>query len=67
MADGIRESRPISLLKDSANLKTVLNYHIVSRHLLAKDVTPGEIMTLHGSTLTAVGSSAGCRLIVAYR
>jgi len=47
-----------SLLKDSAKLKAVLNHHIVSRHLLAKDVKPGEIMTLHGGTLTAVSSSA---------
>jgi uncharacterized surface protein with fasciclin (FAS1) repeats len=62
MADGIREPRPTSLLKDSAKLKAVLNHHIISRHLLAKDVKPGEIMTLHGSTLTAVGSSADVRV-----
>jgi len=51
-----------SLLKDSAKLKAVLNHHIVSRHLLAKDVKPGEIMKLHGGTLTAVGSSADVRV-----
>jgi uncharacterized surface protein with fasciclin (FAS1) repeats len=51
-----------SLLKDSAKLKAVLNYHIVSGYLLAKDVKPGEIMTLQGSTLTAVVSSADVRV-----
>jgi len=51
-----------SLLKDSAKFKAVLNYHIVSGYLLAKDVKPGEIMTLHGSTLTAVVSSADVRV-----
>jgi hypothetical protein len=42
MANGIRESRPTSLLKDSAKLKAVVNYHIVSRHLFAQDVKPPE-------------------------
>jgi uncharacterized surface protein with fasciclin (FAS1) repeats len=51
-----------SLLKDSAKLKAVLNYHIVSGYLLAKDVKPGEVMTLQGSTLTAVISSADVRV-----
>lgn len=46
-----------SLLKDSAKLKAVLNYHIVSGYLNAKDVKPGEMMTLQGSTLTAAVSS----------
>ena len=51
-----------SLLKNSAKFKAVLNYHIVSGYLLAKDVKPGEIMTLQGSTLTAVVSSADVRV-----
>jgi uncharacterized surface protein with fasciclin (FAS1) repeats len=51
-----------SLLRDSAKLKAVLNYHIVSGYLLAKDVKPGEMMTLQGSTLSAVVSSADLRV-----
>jgi len=51
-----------SLLKDSAKFKAVLSYQIVSGYLLAKDVKPGEIMTLQGSTLTAVVSSADVRV-----
>ena len=50
------------LLKDSAKLKAVLNYHIVSGYLAAKDVKPGEMMTLQGTTLTAVVSSADVRV-----
>ena len=41
------------LLKDSAKLKAVLNYHVVSGHFIARDVKSGEVMTLQGSTLTA--------------
>jgi len=41
------------LLKDSAKLKAVLNYHIVSGHFIAREVKAGEVMTLQGSTLTA--------------
>jgi uncharacterized surface protein with fasciclin (FAS1) repeats len=51
-----------SLLKDSAKLKAVLNYHIVSGYLLAKELKPGEMMTLQGSTLSAVVSSADVRV-----
>lgn len=42
-----------ALLKDSAKLKAVLNYHIVSGRFMARDVKSGEVMTLQGSTLTA--------------
>ena len=42
-----------ALLKDSARLKAVLNYHVVSGHFMARDVKSGEVMTLQGSTLTA--------------
>lgn len=41
------------LLKDSAKLKAVLNYHVVSGHFVAREVKAGEVMTLQGSTLTA--------------
>ena len=41
------------LLKDSAKLKAVLNYHVVSGHFIAREVEGGEMMTLQGSTLTA--------------
>src|ERR1700732_1478192 len=34
------------LLKDSAKLKAVLNYHIVSGHFIARDVKDGDVMTL---------------------
>jgi uncharacterized surface protein with fasciclin (FAS1) repeats len=41
------------LLKDSAKLKAVMNYHVVSGHFIAREVKAGEVMTLQGSTLTA--------------
>jgi uncharacterized surface protein with fasciclin (FAS1) repeats len=41
------------LLKDSAKLKAVLNYHVVPGHFIAREVKTGEVMTLQGSTLTA--------------
>jgi uncharacterized surface protein with fasciclin (FAS1) repeats len=41
------------LLKDSAKLKAVLNYHVVPGHFIAREVKAGEVMTLQGSTLTA--------------
>jgi len=50
------------LLKDSGKLKAVLNYHIVSGHLLARDMKSGEVMTLQGSTLTAAVSSSEVRI-----
>ncbi len=51
-----------SLLKDSAKLKAVLNYHVVSGHYLARDVKAGELMTLQGSTLTAAVSPSDVRV-----
>jgi uncharacterized surface protein with fasciclin (FAS1) repeats len=51
-----------SLLKDSAKLKAILNYHIVSGHYMARDIKSGELMTLQGSTLTAAISSADVRV-----
>jgi uncharacterized surface protein with fasciclin (FAS1) repeats len=50
------------LLRDSAKLEAVLNYHIVSGHYMAKEVKSGEVMTLQGSTLTAAGSSSDLRV-----
>jgi uncharacterized surface protein with fasciclin (FAS1) repeats len=47
-----------ALLKDSAKLKAVLNYHVVAGHYMAKDIKRGEVMTLQGSTLTAAGESS---------
>jgi uncharacterized surface protein with fasciclin (FAS1) repeats len=51
-----------SLLKDSAKLKAVVNYHIVSGHYLARDIKSGDLMTLQGSTLTAAISSPDVRV-----
>jgi uncharacterized surface protein with fasciclin (FAS1) repeats len=51
-----------ALLKDSAKLKAILNYHIVSGYLMNRDVKPGEMMTLQGTTLTAVVSSSDLRV-----
>jgi uncharacterized surface protein with fasciclin (FAS1) repeats len=50
------------LLKDSAKLKAVLNYHVVSGHLMARDMKSGDVMTLQGSTLTAAVSSSDVRV-----
>jgi len=51
-----------ALLKDTAKLKAVLNYHVVTRHVLAKDMKEGEVMTVQGSPLTAVVSSSGVQV-----
>jgi uncharacterized surface protein with fasciclin (FAS1) repeats len=51
-----------ALLKDSAKLKAVLTYHVVTGHTLAKDMKAGEVMTVQGSPLTAVVSSSGVRV-----
>jgi len=51
-----------ALLRDSAKLKAVVNYHIVSGRFTAREVKSGELMTLQGSTLTAAGSSADLRV-----
>jgi uncharacterized surface protein with fasciclin (FAS1) repeats len=48
-----------ALIKDTAKLKAVLSYHVVKGHVLAKDVKPGEVMTLQGSPLLASVSSSG--------
>jgi uncharacterized surface protein with fasciclin (FAS1) repeats len=51
-----------ALLRDSAKLKAVLKYHVVSGHFMAKDVKSGEVMTQQGSTLTVTGSPADVRV-----
>jgi uncharacterized surface protein with fasciclin (FAS1) repeats len=51
-----------TLLKDSAKLKAVLSYHIVPGYFMAADVKSGEVMTLQGSTLTAVATGAEVRV-----
>lgn len=47
-----------ALLKDSAKLKAVLNYHVVPGFFMTRDVKAGEVMTLQGTTLTAAVSSS---------
>lgn len=47
-----------ALLKDSAKLKAVLNYHVIAGHVSAKDMRSGDVMTLQGSPLTAVVASS---------
>jgi uncharacterized surface protein with fasciclin (FAS1) repeats len=51
-----------TLFKDSARLKAVLNYHVVSGDLMAKDMKSGDAMTLQGSTLTAAVSYSDVRV-----
>jgi uncharacterized surface protein with fasciclin (FAS1) repeats len=50
------------LAKDSTKLKAVLNYHVFSGHLMARDMKSGDLMTLQGSTLTAAVSSSDVRV-----
>jgi uncharacterized surface protein with fasciclin (FAS1) repeats len=47
-----------ALLKDSAKLKAVLNYHVIAGHVTARDMKSGDVMTLQGSPLTAVVASS---------
>jgi len=51
-----------ALLKDSAKLKAVLNYHVVPGYLMSRDVKSGEVMTLQGTALTAAVSSPDLRV-----
>src|SRR5208337_3750158 len=51
-----------ALLKDTAKLKAVLSYHVITGHVLAKDMKSGEVMTLQGSPLTALVSSSGVQV-----
>jgi uncharacterized surface protein with fasciclin (FAS1) repeats len=51
-----------SVLKDLGKLKAILNYHVVSGYIMARDVKAGEMMTLQGSPLTAAVSSSHVRV-----
>jgi uncharacterized surface protein with fasciclin (FAS1) repeats len=51
-----------ALLKDSAKLKAILSYHVVTGHFLAKDLKSGEVMTLQGTALSALVSSSGVQV-----
>jgi uncharacterized surface protein with fasciclin (FAS1) repeats len=51
-----------ALLKDTAKLKAVLSYHVITGHVRAKDLKSGEVMTVQGSPLTAVVSSSGVQV-----
>ena len=42
-----------ALLRDSAKLKAILNYHVIPGYSMAKDLKSGELMTLQGTALTA--------------
>lgn len=42
-----------ALLKDTAKLKAILQYHVVQGTFLSKHLKAGEVMTLQGSTFTA--------------
>src|ERR1700676_2334008 len=47
-----------ALLKDTAKLKAVLNYHVIAGHVSTKDMKTGDVMTMQGSPLTAVVASS---------
>jgi len=47
-----------TLLKDTAKLKAVLNYHVVTGHVLAQNLKSADVMTVQGSPLTAVVSGS---------
>ena len=40
-----------ALLKDKAKLQAVLTYHVVSGKVMSKDLRPGEVKTVQGSTV----------------
>jgi uncharacterized surface protein with fasciclin (FAS1) repeats len=47
-----------ALLKDSAKLKALLNYHVIAGHVSVKDMRTGDVMTLQGTPLNAVVSTS---------
>jgi uncharacterized surface protein with fasciclin (FAS1) repeats len=51
-----------ALLRDTARLRAVLNYHVVSGYLMARDLKSGSLKTLQGSPLNAVVTSADVRV-----
>jgi uncharacterized surface protein with fasciclin (FAS1) repeats len=50
------------LLKDSGKLKAILNYHVVSGYLMARDLKAGALATAQGTPLTLVVSSADAQV-----
>ena len=38
-----------ALLKDTAKLKAVLSYHVITGHVLARDLKSGDVMTVQGT------------------
>jgi uncharacterized surface protein with fasciclin (FAS1) repeats len=51
-----------ALLEDSAKLKAVLNYHMITGRMLAQDFKSGDVITVQGSPLTAVVSGSGVQV-----
>ena len=51
-----------ALLKDTAKLKAVLSYHVITGHVLAQDLKSGDVMTVQGSPLMAVVSSSDVQI-----
>jgi uncharacterized surface protein with fasciclin (FAS1) repeats len=51
-----------ALLKDTVKLRAVLNYHVVTGHVLAKDMKSGNMTTVQGSPLIATVSSSGVQV-----
>jgi uncharacterized surface protein with fasciclin (FAS1) repeats len=51
-----------ALLKDKAKLTAVLTYHVVPGRVMAKDVKPGSVKTVQGSSLTV--KTAGGKVMV---
>jgi len=47
-----------ALLKDTAKLKAVLSYHVITGHMLTQDLKSGDVMTVQGSPLAAVVTSS---------
>ena len=41
-----------ALLKDKAKLTAVLTYHVVAGKVMSKDIQPGKVKTVQGSSLT---------------
>jgi len=51
-----------ALLRDSAKLKAVLNYHMIPGHVTVRDMKSGDVMTQQGSMMTTVVSGSEVRV-----
>jgi uncharacterized surface protein with fasciclin (FAS1) repeats len=51
-----------ALLKDTKKLKAILSYHVIAGFVASRDVKAGEVMTMQGSTLTAVVTPSGVQV-----